>query len=314
MLAKKLAFLLAATVTALPMLLQGCASPLDEEGDDEHEDEPVGETSDELRSAVSCKERTDTAYSGGSPRKITVVTIGGKPVSKPTGHAFLKMQAAAHAAGVKLSLTSGFRTNSEQSYLYNCYKSKRCNNGNLAARPGYSNHQNGLALDLSTSTWLARNASKYGFVRTVPKEAWHYEYRGKDPGGPCSRGTTTTGGDDPTPGDTTPATPGGDNDTDPTPTPAQPTPAAGGLSWVAPAQDSTLKNGFVVKARAINPSVVKVVYSQGTYDFGTSTNSKDDFALTYTFQYMGDKTLTAKGFDQAGKLLAEDHVDFTLLP
>src|SRR6185436_12849709 len=66
------------------------------------------------------------------------------------------------------------------------------NNCNRAARPGYSNHQSGTALDLNASasgvgTWLTRNASRYGFTRTVPDEAWHYELTGHAAGqGPCS--------------------------------------------------------------------------------------------------------------------------------
>lgn len=303
--AKKLLLLLVMTVAAAPFF--GCAAPAgdEEEDDDDAEQEPVDESNDELRSTVSCKERTDTAYAKGRPYSIQVIHVGGKPVAKATGHAFLKMQAAAHAAGVRLSLTSGFRTNAEQTRLYNCYRSKRCNNGNLAARPGYSNHQNGLALDLSTSSWLARNASKYGFVRTVSKEAWHYEYRGRDPGGPCSRNASTG----------EPATTGSDDGDDgEVVTPSEPPIAAGGLTWVAPAQDTTLKNGFVVKTHANKPGIVKVVYSQGTLDFGTSTAASSDFALSYQFQYMGDKTLTAKGYDASGALLAVDHVDFTLTP
>ena len=304
--ASKLAFLLVLSVAALPAF--GCASLTGDEEDDDGETEPVGESNDELRSAVSCKERADTAYRGGSPYAIQVIHVGGKPTTKATGHAFLKMQAAAHDAGVRLSLTSGFRTQTEQKHLYYCYTSKSCNNGNLAARPGYSNHQNGAALDLSTSTWLAQNAGKFGFVRTVPKEAWHYEYRGKDPGGPCSRGTSTTAtpGADPTGSD--------DEDSSSSTTPSTSEPAAGGITWVAPAQDSTVKNGFIVKAHANKEGIVKVAYSQGTYTFGTSTKADDDFALTYTFQYMGDKTLTAKGYDASGALLAVDYVDFTLLP
>ena len=48
-----------------------------------------------------------------------------------------------------------------------------------------SNHQNGRALDLTTSPWLTDNAARFGFRRTVPSEAWHYEFSGADPGGPC---------------------------------------------------------------------------------------------------------------------------------
>ena len=303
--AKSLVFLLAASIASFSTL-SGCAAEAGDDESEDHEDEPVGESSDELRSAVSCQERSDTAYKAGTPYAIQVIHVGGKPTTKTTGHAFLKMQAAAHADGVRLSLTSGFRTMAEQKRLYNCYTSKRCNNGNLAARPGYSNHQNGLALDISTSSWLTRNAKRFGFVRTVSKESWHYEYRGKDPGGPCSRGTAEAA--------TVGADPDEDDKSETTTAPAEPTPAAGGLTWVAPAQDSTRANGFVVKSHTNRPGIVKVVYSQGTYDFGTSTNATDDFSLSYTFKYMGDKTLTAKGYNASGALLAEDHVDFTLTP
>ena len=299
----KLVFMLALAVAALPFA--GCASPA-EDGSEDDEVEGVGQSNDELRSTVSCQEKTDTAYTAGRASPIQVIHIGGKPTTKATGHAFLKMQAAADAAGVRLSLTSGFRTMAEQKHLYYCYTSGSCNNGNLAAQPGHSNHQNGFALDVSTSSWLTRNASKFGFVRTVSREAWHFEYHGADPGGPCSRGTSSAAavGADPPAAD----------DGNPISAPSTAAPAAGGITWVAPAQDTTLKNGFLVKARANKPGIVKIAYSQGTYTFGTSVDAADDFALTYKFQYMGDKTLTAKGYDANGTLLAEDHVDFTLLP
>ncbi len=299
MLAKKLALLFAFAVAALPVY--GCAAVTGEGDGDDQEEEGVGETNDELRSAVSCKQTSATAYQSGKAYTIQVINVGGKAVSKGTGHAFLKMQAGANAAGVKLSLTSGFRTMAEQTHLYNCYRTGSCNNGNLAAKPGYSNHQNGFALDLSTSSWLTKNAGKYGFVRTVAKEAWHYEYHGKDPGGPCTKGSTPTGADD---------APG----TDPDPSTDAPLPSAGALKWVSPTQDSTMANGFVVKAHSTSSAIVKVVYSQGTFDFGTSTAASSDFSLSYQFKYMGDKTLTVKGYDASDTLLAEDNVDFTLTP
>src|SRR6476646_708393 len=151
---KSLVFALAALIASFSSLA-GCAAPDEEEEADDEEVEPVAAGSDELRSAVSCKARTDTGYRGGNSYSLQVIHVGGKPPTKTTGHAFLKMQAAAHAAGVRLSLTSGFRTMAEQRHLYSCYQSKSCNNGNLAARPGYSNHQSGTAVDLSTSSWLA---------------------------------------------------------------------------------------------------------------------------------------------------------------
>src|SRR4051794_26963132 len=109
----KFLLLLVVAVSAAPMF--GCAAVTGGDDDDgDGETEGVGESNDELRSAVSCQERSDTAYVSGSPRPIQVIHVGGKPTTKATGHAFLKMQAAADAAGVHLSVTSGFRTQAEQ--------------------------------------------------------------------------------------------------------------------------------------------------------------------------------------------------------
>jgi len=116
------------------------------------------------------------------------VKIDGSNVVDSTAGVFNSMKNAAAQAGVTLRINSGFRTHAEQQYFYNCYKTKKCNNGNLAAAPGYSNHQNGIALDINipnqnTYNWLSRNASRFGFVRTVPSETWHWEYR---PGTRCN--------------------------------------------------------------------------------------------------------------------------------
>ncbi|MBX3185461.1 MAG: M15 family metallopeptidase [Labilithrix sp.] len=190
----------------LPVLvLSACATEVDD--DDDHEEEPVDTATDAIISDVDCRTTRQQAYDRGSPYGIDVIKVGGKPTSKATGHAFLKMQKAAHAAGVRLTINSGFRTMAEQQYFYNCYQTRRCNNGNLAARPGYSNHQNGRALDLTTSSWLANNASRFGFKRTVPSEAWHYEFFGSDPGGPCAAG----GGGSTNPAPDPPAPPSGGN-------------------------------------------------------------------------------------------------------
>jgi len=291
--------LLLLSITIFASALPGCASDLDDGDDEEHEEEGPATTQDELRSAVSCKATTEKAYANGSPYSIQVITIGGKKMSKPAGHAFLKLQAAADKAGANISISSGWRTMAEQQYFWNCYQSKKCNGGNLAARPGYGPHQRAEAVDItpSSNAWLQKNASKYGFIPgTVKGEPWHFKFTGKDPGGPCGAntgGTTTTGSDD---ADDPPST----------------TPVAGGIKWVAPQADSTMKNGFTVKSRASTSSIVKVVYSQGTFVFGSSTSPASDFALSYTFKYLGDKTLTVKGYDSKGGLVATDNVDFTL--
>lgn len=49
------------------------------------------------------------------------------------------------------------------------------------ARPGYSNHQMGLAIDFDLKSgdfdWLSANAAKYG-LKNFPKEAWHWSVDG----------------------------------------------------------------------------------------------------------------------------------------
>lgn len=61
------------------------------------------------------------------------------------------------------------------------------------AAPGYSKHNSGKAIDFNTGSrtgnidspldgflysWLVRNSWKYGFVRTVSTEEWHFEWIG----------------------------------------------------------------------------------------------------------------------------------------
>lgn len=122
-------------------------------------------------------------------------------INTGTACAFEKMHNAAKAAGVTLTINSAFRSLSRQQYFWNCYVNKNCNGGNLAAKPGTSNHGQGLALDLNTNCggqgtaraplphppaacksnpvykWLYDNAPKFGFVRAVQNEPWHWEYR-----------------------------------------------------------------------------------------------------------------------------------------
>jgi len=104
-------------------------------------------------------------------------------MTKPTACAFARMAAAASAAGIRLTINSGFRTYERQVYFWNCYHSKKCNGGHLAAKPGTSNHGRGQAIDINTGAtttatyrWLAANAAKFGFRRTVAVEPWHWEH------------------------------------------------------------------------------------------------------------------------------------------
>jgi MYXO-CTERM domain-containing protein len=161
-----------------------------EEGEPEGPPDGIDSVQSAL-STISCKESTGTGYVSGKPFTITVVTVDGKPVQKNTANAYYVMAKAAAAKGVNLQVVSGFRTMAQQTTLYNCYKTCSCNNCNLAAKPGYSNHQSGHALDLNTSasgvySWLTAHGAAYGFKKTVPSENWHWEWWSGGPGGgPC---------------------------------------------------------------------------------------------------------------------------------
>lgn len=167
-----------------------CSGPPDDDGA-ETEGEEVGVSGDPL-SSLDCRMTNAKGYRYGHELDIEVVTIDAKKVEWKTANAYMRMAKAAAEDGVQLRIVSGFRTMAQQKYLYHCYTSCSCNSCNLAAKPGYSNHQSGHALDLNTSSngvygWLHNHAGEFGFKRTVPSEIWHWEWWGNDHGhGPCN--------------------------------------------------------------------------------------------------------------------------------
>ncbi len=130
--------------------------------------------------ATRADARTATGYRGGQKLKVQVVDVGGAEVEIRTAKAFKVMAKTARKAGVELAVRSGFRSHAKQTRLYRQY---RRGTGNLAARPGYSQHESGRALDLvvtreQTYQWLIAHANAFGFHRTVHGEPWHWEYFG----------------------------------------------------------------------------------------------------------------------------------------
>lgn len=107
---------------------------------------------------------------------------------------------AADKANITLRASSSFRSNSYQAYLYNCDQTNKCNGGNDAAEPGYSNHQSGEAVDIDivpgdgndppltkclsnpkaypVYDWLSKNAYKYKRYARVASECWHWSPTG----------------------------------------------------------------------------------------------------------------------------------------
>lgn len=136
-----------------------------------------------------------------------LVDFEGQQLRTEAARAARTMMDAAKAEGVTLTVSSAYRSYAVQQQTYQHWVSV---NGQrladqLSARPGYSEHQTGLAIDFSSpegcrleecyedtraGRWLAKNAPNYGFILRFPKgqqaitgylfEPWHYRYLGKD--------------------------------------------------------------------------------------------------------------------------------------
>ena len=119
---------------------------------------------------------------------------------KEAYEAFVKMCNASRKENINFYAESGYRDFEDQEITYNNYV---YNNGQetadkYAARPGFSEHELGLAIDLANIwtitekgeeyAWLDKNAHKYGFIIRYKKqweevtgyaaESWHIRYIG----------------------------------------------------------------------------------------------------------------------------------------
>jgi hypothetical protein len=115
----------------------------------------------------------------------------GKPMRPDVALAFDRLERAAEAAGHRLIVVSGFRSNAEQAALFARHPDPR-----WVAPPGHSLHRLGTELDLGPASaygWLARNATRFGFLRRYSWEPWHFGYT-RSPGS-ASVGFGTRGGD-----------------------------------------------------------------------------------------------------------------------
>ena len=76
---------------------------------------------------------------------------------------------------VTVTPAGGARTYEDQQRLYQDY----LNGGNLAAKPGHSLHEHGMAVDFGGDLILAGQlAKKYGLVNSVRGEPWHFTLGG----------------------------------------------------------------------------------------------------------------------------------------
>ena len=113
--------------------------------------------------------------------------------------------AGARAEGLSVFLSSGYRGYEEQQYLFNRkveqYGEEQA--ATIVSRPGTSEHQTGLACDITDEyyelkneslentalyQWMSRHCQEYGFIVRYPKdkekitgiiyEPWHFRYVG----------------------------------------------------------------------------------------------------------------------------------------
>ena len=133
----------------------------------------------------------------------TQYALSGMKLVKEARQAFEKMFSAAEKEKLKIVAMSSYRSYEYQVNLYNQYvKTDGVEKADTySGRPGHSEHQTGLAVDVynvkqsytnfektKEYNWMQENAYKYGFILRFPKEkeketgyqfeSWHYRYVG----------------------------------------------------------------------------------------------------------------------------------------
>ena len=117
-----------------------------------------------------------------------------------TWNAFTQMQQAASNVGLGLYICSGYRSYDTQNWLYWSYVQRdgQWLADTYSARPGHSEHQTGMAIDINNTyssfggsaegIWVAEHCWEYGFIIRYPQgkeaitgymyEPWHVRYVG----------------------------------------------------------------------------------------------------------------------------------------
>ena len=190
-------------------------------------EEPAAPSTSDPEEKASEVEAPPTVDAGGyiegqelptEPTYIKGVLIASKKYPLPKDHdpgespearaAFNKMAAEAKLSGFNLTAFSTYRSFEYQTTLYERYVARDGKEAadRYSARPGYSEHQTGLAFDIGevnfekhwasptfeeteAGKWVAANAHRYGFIMRYPKgkeaitgymyESWHFRYVGE---------------------------------------------------------------------------------------------------------------------------------------
>ena len=130
-------------------------------------------------------------------------SYNGQKLNSTAAEALTQMIDDMRDLGYTMWVVSGYRSEDYQYGLYNYYVRTQTQKvaDRTSARPNHSEHQTGLAADISNIQgaidhfantdeylWLKDNAHKYGFIERYPKdkefltgydyEPWHYRYLG----------------------------------------------------------------------------------------------------------------------------------------
>jgi len=127
-------------------------------------------------------------------------SYGKGKMNKEAALHFREMVDDAKKVGITLKSVSAYRSYDSQNTIYNNYVKKdgKTKADTYSARPGHSEHNTGLAVDINTASssahfentkeyeWLINNSYKYGFILRYPEEKmyitgykyepWHYRY------------------------------------------------------------------------------------------------------------------------------------------
>lgn len=159
---------------------------------------PTSPVKGDSYTTTTCTAGTDVSpaggadgYSGGQRYKIRICKVQGIIVNASIASNVNNLINTARAQGLKLT-GGGFRTMQDQintriaNHCPDIYNSPPRSCHPQTARPGYSNHQMGFAIDFGNSgshdtavyKWLDANASSFG-LKNLPPEPWHWSIDGK---------------------------------------------------------------------------------------------------------------------------------------
>ena len=148
----------------------------------------------------------DKDYIPNNLEKIsTRYALSGMRLVSEAKVAFEDMAKSAAKENLKIVAMSTYRSYNYQVSLYNRYKRQDGieKADSYSGRPGHSEHQTGLAVDVYNEEenytnfeeteefeWMQKHAHEYGFILRFPKdkenetgyiyESWHYRYVGKN--------------------------------------------------------------------------------------------------------------------------------------